>query len=345
VSAPASDELELSIFGRGFGECVLVHVGDRRWVLVDSCRDDAGDPVALTYLGSLDDEAEDRIVAVVITHWDDDHTKGATNVIQAHAPREVWMPAVLDNDEAFDFAVTHDVAMANTGVPSGLSEFRSILHHVDRSRRMWGIRRRDVDTTTSATVFLLSPHDAVVSEGFAALGITQNPGFGELASPEPNDTSIALWVNWDERSALLGADLKNGEWGWQAVLQAWPSARAPVGSIKVPHHGSPNAHLDEVFTQLCDAEVLAGVTRFTPGTTPRPSDDDRDRLRPLLGQGWVVGAEGPSRRQPRTVEELHEQAVTLDGLWDAHGAVGQLRIRCDSDGQWSTERIGAVTPV
>ena len=32
---PAPDELEVSLFGRGVGECAVVHLGSGEWLVVD----------------------------------------------------------------------------------------------------------------------------------------------------------------------------------------------------------------------------------------------------------------------------------------------------------------------
>ena len=39
VDPPASDVFEVSIFGPGKGESIVVHIGNGRWIVVDSCRD------------------------------------------------------------------------------------------------------------------------------------------------------------------------------------------------------------------------------------------------------------------------------------------------------------------
>jgi hypothetical protein len=51
--APAKGELEITLFGPGYGESIALHVGAGAWVLVDSCIDGAGEPKALQYLTDL----------------------------------------------------------------------------------------------------------------------------------------------------------------------------------------------------------------------------------------------------------------------------------------------------
>ena len=51
--APQRDQIEVSLFGPGYGECVLLYIGDGNWVIVDSCFDEHQEPVALAYLRNL----------------------------------------------------------------------------------------------------------------------------------------------------------------------------------------------------------------------------------------------------------------------------------------------------
>ncbi len=37
MNAPEPDEIEVSLIGPGYGESVLVHLGDGEWVVADSC--------------------------------------------------------------------------------------------------------------------------------------------------------------------------------------------------------------------------------------------------------------------------------------------------------------------
>jgi hypothetical protein len=51
-TAPDLDECEISVFGRGFGEAICVHVSGE-WFLIDSCRNPETDaPAALSYLNA-----------------------------------------------------------------------------------------------------------------------------------------------------------------------------------------------------------------------------------------------------------------------------------------------------
>ena len=335
---PDPDQPEICVFGRGFGECIVVHVGSGRWIVVDSFRDKSKRPVAETYLDTL--HGEHVVAAVVLTHWDDDHTKGASDLIERYDPPEVWMPAVLDNDEAFEFAAAHASVEATRSVPSGLREFVSVVTGLRAGVTRYALPGRTVATGTNAVVRVLSPHDEIAKQGFAALGIVQQPGFGEISSPRPNNTSIVLRVEMAGGVGLLGADLENSEWGWQSIV-AGHGDGPEAGIFKVPHHGSPNAHSADVYERLCCDEVVAAVTRFTPGVTPRPAPADVARLRSVCAAGWICGAEGPRRRRVVEAEEIHEISLTVDGLWPFQGEVGMVRLRHARGSGWTAAPFGA----
>ena len=65
---PNLHELEVSVFGPGVGECIVAHVGDGDWIVVDSCINrESQEPVALEYLKSLHVDIPSRVRLVVAT--------------------------------------------------------------------------------------------------------------------------------------------------------------------------------------------------------------------------------------------------------------------------------------
>jgi glyoxylase-like metal-dependent hydrolase (beta-lactamase superfamily II) len=80
--APDRDCVEVSLFGPGYGECIVVHLGFDDWIVVDSCIEpDSGKPIALAYLEAIG-VAYSRIALVTASHWDDDHIRGISEVFR-----------------------------------------------------------------------------------------------------------------------------------------------------------------------------------------------------------------------------------------------------------------------
>ena len=73
---PQANEIEVSLFGPGYGECVLLHLGFSDWVIVDSCLNKDKSPPVLEYLRALGQDPAQVVKLVVATHWHDDHIGG-----------------------------------------------------------------------------------------------------------------------------------------------------------------------------------------------------------------------------------------------------------------------------
>lgn len=80
---PKSDEFELSLFGPGIGECIVAHLGNNEWVIVDSCINSSSkDPIAFEYLNNIGVNPLEDVKLIVISHWHSDHIKGASNLVK-----------------------------------------------------------------------------------------------------------------------------------------------------------------------------------------------------------------------------------------------------------------------
>ena len=79
--APEFGELEVSLFGPGVGEAACVHLGQGKWLLIDSCLNpNSGEPASLEYLKSLGVNPASDVVLIVVSHWHDDHVRGITKI-------------------------------------------------------------------------------------------------------------------------------------------------------------------------------------------------------------------------------------------------------------------------
>ena len=65
---PKPDQIELTLTGPGYGECIVFHIGNCNWVIIDSCLDKKKIPVALSYLRSLGVDPAKNVRLIVATH-------------------------------------------------------------------------------------------------------------------------------------------------------------------------------------------------------------------------------------------------------------------------------------
>src|SRR5687768_12230207 len=100
LSAPASDELEVSVFGPGYGEAISVHLGGGNWILVDSCKESESDsPASLAYLKRLDVDPSKAVRLIVATHWHNDHVRGISQIVDACPRARFVMSSALRERE------------------------------------------------------------------------------------------------------------------------------------------------------------------------------------------------------------------------------------------------------
>src|SRR5438477_8068024 len=287
---PASDEIEVSLFGPGYGECVVVHAGHGDWMIVDSCRlpgKGAPPPAALAYLNSIAVPSS-AVGAVLASHWHDDHITGMADIVKACPEAVFACSSALKSREWIAFLEDNTDFVGNFS--SGVAELHAVLH-ARPSAPLWSAFRTliwDRGEPLPLQVWALSPSPeeinrshAKIAEALAHLPTTRNR---ILEIDGPNDASVVVWLKIGERSVLLGADLEehgDAARGWSAILVsehpvAIRDERAEL--YKVAHHGSITAHHDGIWSDLLGADPVAIVSPWNRGRLPLPTVQDRDRL-------------------------------------------------------------------
>ncbi|WP_157575091.1 MBL fold metallo-hydrolase [Jiangella muralis] len=358
---PAEDEFEVSIFGPGKGESIAVHLGRNEWIIVDSCIDqaDGSNPVA-TYLGQIGVDLATQVRLVVATHAHDDHFAGIAELFRACSAARFVCSSAVTSEEFF--ALTEiDVELEKVMRASALAEYRKVIRYVeDRGRSSNGLRpmirasnQRVLLSRTSselaAKVTALSPSDEAVTRALRTLarGAASSGDLRRLPTRDPNELAIAIWVEVGECAALLGADLLTGPagCGWGAVLAEFVPD-FPASLFKVPHHGSPNAHHDDVWATLLDGAPVALLAPYRAGRTPRPSDADRQRICGLTERAFITAS--PEMPKPRRAVKTMAAALgTLPArIHEPWGRSGHVRARFGArDARWRVELSDIARPL
>ncbi len=346
-SAPSPHQLEISVFGPGFGECILVHVGGGDWIVVDSCIDrKSGQPVALDYLRSLGVNPASQVKLVVATHWHDDHIRGIAHILDVAASAKFVISS------AYPFKKLLEMVELGAKPPSQSSatkEFHQAIAILQR-RQQKGERATAVGPirasankkllaltspgrSFSAEIFSLSPADSAVALAEAELHYSLAAIKDRTCPPRQgaNELSIVLWLKVGVLDVLLGADLEYVSGiteGWRAIIRSAERPNGRAGFFKVPHHGSENADCPDSWTELLAARPIAVLTPHSPSRLPRRADIRRLCSRTPL----VLLTSDPSEysipRRDKTVERtMKESVISRRAL---SGQIGHVRIRCDA---------------
>jgi beta-lactamase superfamily II metal-dependent hydrolase len=352
LCTPESDELEISLFGPGFGECLVIHLGDERWMIVDSCVDArTGRPAAIRYLEDIGVAYADKVAVILATHWHDDHVRGLSETVRACENARFVCSNALQTNEFL--VLVESRASGTERLSPGVLEFSNVLS-VLRARKAAGVNpdrvkrfvleNAIVDRSAKCEVIAMSPSTAAVeqaSKAIASLLPQRLQPHLRVTAPKQNEASVALWLKGASGTALLGADLErraSDDRGWGAVVALAPEGTATL--VKLPHHGGKTGHDRRMWDRLLQPRPDAMLTPWSLGGASLPTDEDRRRICALAPDAVIAGhASSKPRRYARAIERtLNEVATARRAIGDR---VGHIRARCGPAdcGQWRVELI------
>ncbi len=280
---PDPSELEVSLFGPGYGEAIVVHLGSQHWLIVDSCLDPSSRrPAALQYLRGLDVDVANAVKLVVASHWHDDHIRGISTILRECTSARIALSSALQKAEFLKLVALY--RGLGTTERSGLDELSEVFKLLEERKQLAArisaalraienrrLYRASIDMDTQqfdADVYALSPSDATVilaALDFAKLWPQEGSPKRRLLSPSPNQASVALWCQVGHHAILLSADLErttDPETGWTAVLDRSTVIAGRAWVFKVAHHGALSGHEPRVRLRAANRRVL------TPALSP-----------------------------------------------------------------------------
>jgi beta-lactamase superfamily II metal-dependent hydrolase len=298
---PNSDQIELTLFGPGYGECVVVHLGENRWIVIDSCLNTkTGKPAVLDYFNAIGISPQEVVKLIVISHWHDDHVRGLSDIVSTCTEASVCCSSALTQSEFLSHVLNyHDIMTKTTS--SGVSEIMQTIQILgSRSPIKRALANRIVltlpaeGTADSCTVTTLSPSDKEYDNflrGIAALFPSNKKAKIRTPSLSPNDAAVAIWIEAGDVRMLLGADLEEkGEpsSGWSAIVQSAERPQGRASVFKIPHHGSITGHHDNVWSDMMIKSPIAVLSPFYHAGKRLPTDKDVARIVALAPESYIT---------------------------------------------------------
>jgi beta-lactamase superfamily II metal-dependent hydrolase len=360
-STPSDDEIEVTVIGSGVGESIVAHVGGGDWVIVDShLVPDTKNPAARLYLDALK-VSRDSVVAIVTTHWDDDHLAGTARLLRHYRLAAFHCTAAMLKEEfRAIMRARHpdpDALMGDDSpAESRISEIRRILHLLEEEENgERGPRRIELNSWLGTTaginlpVRVVAPHPAagraLELQFQDAAHNRRSRRRGSLQVRDRNLGSAVLWLTSGSVRALLAGDLVNSNaplLGWTPVVNAL-SKDARGQLYKAAHHGSPRSQDHQVWALILSPQPHVAVTAFTrSGLPPVPV---RASIAAQTHRGIVAGES--SKQQMafwRGQDSFRVQNATTDGrgLVRQGSTPGIIRYRTPSGGDHPRDWAVAV---
>ncbi len=309
MDSPSANEFEINIFGRGYGESLLLHLGNNEWFVIDSCLDDQNQPCVLNYLNKINvDPAAIKYVAA--THWHTDHIRGLSQVCKEAEHAYFIFSQALKTHDFLTLLFGHSEIPG--AIKSSTQEFCEILEiYRERIRSNQSVERFVLasenkmihkDSAKIGTdhilrsILALSPSEAAVMrslQDISALLPGKLKPLRNLRGLKPNHTSIVLLINLGKLCLLLSSDLEElgvMDDGWSAIINNRIQLERKAEVFKIPHHGSKNGHHEEVWKNFVSSQNVSLLTPFHHGKTQIPTEEDLKRIRLYSQYAYIAGA-------------------------------------------------------
>ena len=341
---PGNGDFEFTLLGPGYGESIVLHVGEGVWILVDSCVGENGTPRALQYLESIGVDPAEGVSLIVATHWYDDHIQGIANLVEVCSRATFCCASALCKKEFLTLAYALERRRPSF-VGSGLREIHNVISRLmqTRSSPKLALADRRLFVQGNCEIWSLSPSDQAF-EGFlrSISGLVIDRGsHGETRLPDlsPNKVAIALWVRVDDVTVLLGSDLEKR--GWTEILQSRERPTAKASEFKIPHHGSESSDAQDVWEQMLDSNPTAVLTPWRRGGRAVPNQREVELILSRTSKAYATARSSSSKRSPAgrssvVTRTIRESGVKLRKLAMSPGAV-RLRYQLGSRTELSIE--------
>jgi beta-lactamase superfamily II metal-dependent hydrolase len=349
---PGEETIEVSVIGRGYGECVIVYLGWGDWLVVDSCTPHRGlrTSYAVDYLKSLEVDLA-GVRWLLASHWHDDHVAGFAHLATECETAHVYMSEALRSEE-FVVLAKIEVDEPAGALSSGVAEMSELLEALKLSGRKVRQARADQrlfsDDRGAVTreIWALSPSNAaslLSKSSFAQDLLPVRAERRRIPAPSPNETSVALHIRVGPAVCVLGADLvwhDAEDRGWKAVLasEGRPTERARL--YKVAHHGSSNADHELIWARLMKPQPIAVLAPYGSGKKPRPALEDVDRITGRAAATYLAGPMNVNKPKASSPVEKIRRKTTANSVVSER-SLGHVRARFDLHGsEWEVSLTG-----
>lgn len=273
---PKKNIAEISLIGTGggYGESVVVHLGDNNWIVIDSCVDpNSKKCLPLEYLQRIGVNVPNDVKMIICTHWHDDHLLGISDLLYEAKNAEFCMARANDRVKFLRLVSIDFQKIKKEASNSSTREFNRCLEIIEQRKTLIKIAEENktlmsinVGNGMKSQVLSLSPSDYTIFEfdkEISTLIEGYNPINKKIISKSPNSRSVVIYLKIGKHRALLGADLEIGNdnrEGWLNILEKSTVIDEKSSLFKIPHHGSQNGYHNQIWVQLLSENPVSKLT-------------------------------------------------------------------------------------
>lgn len=291
---PSSGVPQIVIMGTGYGECILVHLGNDKYVMIDSfLNPETKKPIAADYLDNIGLSIH-NIIGIICTHWDDDHIKGMYDIASNLKGITVGIPVTVSKRDLDKLREYLKFAKGSQDyVP--MDEFSKLLELNSKKFLKFSycvpqrqlFRKQIIDEKLSEVIVeTLSPSDEQYTEFINQLVMPKEGDLMQSIDFTNNRISVVSIVKLYSTYCLFGGDLENDHGEWDKVIENYQYPKADI--FKIPHHGSKTGYSENVWKNIVDKPISI-ITRFNRGNVSLPDNEQVEFINGNSKKMFIIG--------------------------------------------------------
>ncbi len=272
--------IEVSLIGTGggYGECIVINLGNHNWVVVDSCRDPfSKKSLPLEYLQSIGVDVSNDVKLVLCTHWHDDHILGISELLEECNNANLCIASATDRKKFLLLVGLDYHKCKSESSASSTKELSNCIDIIKRrgSKIVSAVQDRLVFSSNldgiNSQVYTLTPSDFVLEQfnkEISSLMVEYMSSNSKIISETPNDKSVTLLIKVNDQRIILGSDLEvteDNSKGWLCILDNCQCIDFKSSLFKIPHHGSKNGFHERILQELLEENAIAKLTPWNRG--------------------------------------------------------------------------------
>lgn len=323
--------------GSSEGESVVMHIGDDRWMIIDSCKV-GQETLALKYL--IDNEISyDNVDYIVCTHWHADHVYGLGEILSKCNNAQFLVPLVSQSKMMPYYFVKkiaekdiHDFETVAQEFKycMDLAKKRGKLGYLGKDKNIFKGKKYNHELCIDA----LSPSDGMLTKYQKLWASRKDAGFDE-SGVDPNKSSVAIGVSIDDKlHFMFGADLecnrpdddddfancvnkcqRRKDVGWCNVCceSSIYNYHGKYDYVKIIHHSSKTGFCPSMWDNKVSDSVIGVSTVFSKDSLPTP---EMGKLYLSRCKDYFVAAPPKNYQHPDSVTDIErmEQAGIVSDI-------------------------------
>ena len=358
LTRPKEDELEVSIFGSGYGESIVLHIPHVGWGIIDSCvQKFENKPIVppLEYLLKILYPQYPKLAFIILTHPHEDHCKGIDSIIKRY-PGGIERVCRYDGFGLKEFRAynANKDTKLRQAVPGLAYVFRAMNEAKDKGSQLKDLSEMTLvfdkrikienDCFIDIRMMALSPSaeskEQYRDELLKVFSFEEGTFLLGKDCTDHNLISVALVLTLGDLQVVFGSDVEvgtNNETGWAGIVSNINESPLWAHIVKVPHHGSENAHNDLAWEKFCSrGKPIALIAPFLNGSVALPKENDVERIKALSQKVGVAGYTNLETRlkkyYTRDVVRSIESTVRTMKIIERPTKPGLIRVRYNLDG-------------